>query len=51
LELGGRVSLRTVLRLAPHLELTEQQALEMLVLVERQALTKKKRQHDQLEGV
>ena len=51
LELGGRVALRTVLRLAPHLELTEQQALEMLVIAERQALERKKRQQDPSEGV
>jgi len=42
--------LRTVLRLAPHLELTEHQALEMLVIAERQALERKKRQQDRSEG-
>ena len=48
LELGGRVAIGTVLRLAPHLELSEQQALEMLVIVEREAGEKKKRMQDLL---
>ncbi len=50
LEHGGRVAVGTVLRLAPHLELSPEQALEMFVIVERQAVERKRRKRERSGG-
>jgi transcriptional regulator with XRE-family HTH domain len=50
LEHGERVAFRTVLRLAPHLELSPQEAMEMFLLVERQAMAPKGRRTERSGG-